>query len=33
MKGLQIIETDGKTTSESKLGTTSQRGKDMLVDP
>jgi hypothetical protein len=41
MKGLQIIETDGKTTSvewktihcRSKFGNTSQREKEVLVDP
>jgi hypothetical protein len=41
MKGLQIIETDGKTTSiecmtidcRSKLGNTNQREKEMLEDP
>jgi hypothetical protein len=41
MKGLQIFETDGKTTSTEwktidcrrKLGNTHQREKEMLVDP
>jgi hypothetical protein len=40
MKGLEVIETDGKTTSmewkttacRSKLGNTNQRKKEMLVD-
>jgi hypothetical protein len=41
MKGLQIIKTDGKTTSiewktidcRRKLGNTSLKEKEMLIDP